>query len=189
MTENEWTKNISTLLNKELKEDKLYVDVLKKIPYSQEILNYDEEWNPNYMEPTRFETDLVVYEKNEDRIVPRVIIESKLSSVTTHDAITYSTKAEKHKNLTPFLRYGIMIGDREDYALPGRLFRHGANFDFMISFKKTELSKAEKQAFIELIKKEVSYSKKLEEMFHNSRNKERKKYFIVQKGLITKESD
>lgn len=189
MTENEWTKSISNLLNKELNDKELYVDVLKKIPYSQEILNYDEEWNPNYMEPTRFETDLIIYEKKNDKFIPRVIIESKLSSVSTHDAITYSTKAEKHKSITPFLRYGIMLGDREEYPLPGRLFRHGTNFDFMISFKTTKPSKKEKEAFIDLIKKEISYSKKLEEMLHNSRNKTRKRYFVVQKQLITKEID
>lgn len=187
MTENEWTKSISELLNKEFNKSGLYVDVLKKIPYSQEILDYDENWNPNYMEPTRFETDLIIYEKDDGKFIPRIIIESKLGNVSTHDAITYSTKAKEHKNITPFLRYGIMLGNRGEYPLPGRLFRHGTNFDFMISFKTTNPSKIEKEAFSELIKKEISYSKKLEEMLHNSRNKARKRYFVVQKQLITKE--
>ena len=40
-------------------------------------------------------------------------------------AITCSYKAEKHKAITPYMRYGIMIGEREHYLLPGRLFHHG----------------------------------------------------------------
>ena len=79
------------------------------------------------------ETDLLVFEKT-DIIKPRIIIESKINSVTTHDAITYIYKAQTHKNVTPYIRYGIMLGNRKHYPLPGRLFRHGTNFDFMISF-------------------------------------------------------
>ena len=187
MTENEWTKSISNLLNKELNDKELYVDVLKKIPYSQEILNYDEKWNPNYMEPTRFETDLIIYEKKNDKFIPRVIIESKLSSVSTHDAITYSTKAEKHKNITPFLRYGIMLGDREEYPLPGRLFRHGTNFDFMFSFSGVKPSVEEWTAYTDMILREVEYSRIMEEMLHESRNKDRKRYFMLQRQLVLKE--
>ena len=43
----------------------------------------------------------------------------------------------------------------------GRLFRHGTNFDFMISFKGFVLSEYEKSILIELVKKEISYSRKL----------------------------
>lgn len=31
-----------------------------------------------------------------------------------------------------------MLGDRKHYPLPGRLYGHGAQFDFMISFVSTE---------------------------------------------------
>ncbi|GAI54911.1 unnamed protein product, partial [marine sediment metagenome] len=57
-------------------------------------------------------------------------IEGKINSVTTHGAITYSQKASTHKNVHPYLRYGILLGNRKHYPLPGRLFRHGAYFDF-----------------------------------------------------------
>ena len=135
MKENEWTKSICEKLQKYLSKYELYADTLHKVPYSQEIEYYSEgkEWEPHYMDPTEFETDLVIYETDGDKIFPRVIIESKLEKINTHDAITYSYKAEKHKNITPFLRYGIMIGDRKHYPLPGRLYRHGTNFDFMFS--------------------------------------------------------
>jgi hypothetical protein len=80
-----------------------------------------------------------------------------------------------------------MLGNRKHYPLPGRLFRHGTNFDFMISFKDYELSEYEKTAFVELIEKEITYSKKIEEMIYESHSKDRKKYFILQKELRLEE--
>ena len=133
MKENEWSAMIAGKLRRAL--DDLEVETLRRIPYSQEIESYAGDWQPNYMNPMRFETDMVVFERENSIIKPRVIVEAKLGTVTTHDAITYSYKAEKHKAITPYVRYGIMIGGREHYPLPGRLFRHGTNFDFMFSFK------------------------------------------------------
>ncbi len=101
MTENEWTLSICKKLQVVLSKHSLFADTLQKIPYSQEIVDYSEDWKPKYIEPTRFETDMVIYEKRGNRVIPRVIIEAKLGSITTHDAITYSYKAEKHKNVTP----------------------------------------------------------------------------------------
>ena len=187
MKENEWTKSISDKLGFVLKESSLYCNTLIKMPYSQEISGYDENWNPEYLDPTRFETDLLVYEKNNGKIIPRVIIEAKLGSITTHDAITYSYKAEKHKFITPHLRYGIMIGDREKYPLPGRLFRHGTNFDFMFSFISTQPSENEWRTFVQLIKDEVGFSHQMEEMLHESRSRDRKHYFMLEKKLVLKE--
>ena len=184
MTENEWTKSICKKLNKHLQTNTLEAKTFAKIPYSQEIVKYSSEWKPEEYEPTRFETDLTIYEKVDNQFIPRVIIESKLGHITTHDAITYSYKAEKHKNITPFLRYGIMIGDRGDYPLPGRLFRHGTNFDFMFSFKKTSSEEEEWESFVSMIRKEVEYSKIIEEMLHESRNKDRKHYYMMQKQKI-----
>ena len=187
MTENEWTKSICDRLREHLKKDSLFADTLQKIPYSQEIIGYSGEWEPEYMAPTRFETDLVVYEKADGKIIPRIIVEAKFGKVSTHDAITYSYKAEKHKNITPYLRYGIIIGGRTHYPLPGRLFRHGTNFDFMFSFVGTEPEEGEWKTFTEMHLKEVEYSRVMEEMLHNSRNKNRKHYYMLQKQLVLKE--
>lgn len=187
MTENEWTESICVKLKKEICKGGIDADVLKKLPYSQEIEFYDAEWIPSYMEPTRFETDMIVYEKKESKIKPRVIIEAKLGRISTHDAITYSYKAEKHKAITPYLRYGIMIGDRKHYPLPGRLFRHGTNFDFMFSFVGVSPDSYEWESFIDMINKEIIYSKQMEEILHESRKKGRKHYYMLQKQLAFKE--
>jgi len=187
MNENEWTERISKKLKTFLKPHGLFVDTLRKIPYSQEIIGYSEEWEPEYMEPIRFETDMVIYEKVDESIIPRVIVEAKISKVSTHDAITYSYKAERHKTITPYLRYGIMLGDRNQYPLPGRLFRHGTNFDFMFSFVGTKPTTTEWKSFTEMLLKEVEYSRTMEEMLHDSRSKDRKHYYMLQKQLTLKE--
>lgn len=182
MNENEWTNSMKTLLQEaDLGED-IYFETLNKVPYAKEIVSYDLHFEPHEKSVSRFETDLIVYEKT-DVIKPRIIIESKINSVTTHDAITYSHKAQTHKNVTPYIRYGIMLGNRKNRSLPGRLYRHGTNFDFMISFKEFELTNEEKHVFFELIKKEISFSEKIEEMIYLSRSRNRKQYYLLQKDL------
>ena len=187
MTENEWTNSICKKLRVFLKSNDLYVDTLKKLPYSQEIVGYSASWEPEYMDSTRFETDMVIYEKNEETIIPRVIVESKLRRISTHDAITYSYKAEKHKIITPYLRYGIMLGNRNEYPLPGRLFRHGTNFDFMFSFSGTKPTAEEWVSYTDMLLKEVDYSRIMEEMLHENRSQDRKHYFMLQRQLVLKE--
>lgn len=187
MTENEWTSSICNKLKDFCETKSLNVDTLRKIPYSQEIIKYSEDWEPIYYTPTRFETDLVIYEKSKEMIVPRVIIESKLGDITTHDAITYSYKADKHKIITPYLRYGVMIGNRKNHALPGRLFKHGSNFDFMFSFFTTVPNKEEWDSFTKMLIKEVKYSRDMEKILHDSRSSDRKHYYMLQKQLVLKE--
>ena len=74
-----------------------------------------------------------------------------------------------------------MLGNRGEYPLPGRFFRHGTNFDFLINFKGYELSNTEKESFIAMLKREIDYSRKFEEILKNSRKKDRKHYFMLQK--------
>jgi len=186
MIENQWTNSIKELLQEANLGDSIYFDTLNKVPYAQEILSYDLDFVKDKEHTMAFETDLLIFEKDKS-IKPRVIIESKINSVTTHDAITYSYKAQTHKNVTPYIRYGIMLGNRQHFPLPGRLFRHGTNFDFMISFRDFILSEEEKLAFIDLIKKEISYSQKIEEMIYDNRIRNRKHYFLLQKELRLEE--
>ena len=190
MSEKQWVESIKELmLSMELAEN-IKIDTLRKIPYAQEIIEYDLDFKarPESCNSMDFETDLLVYEQNFDIIKPRIVIEAKLS-ISTHDAITYSYKAQNHKSVTPFLRYGIMLGNREHKSLPGRLFRHGSNFDFMIRLQGAVLSEKEKLSFINLLKKELEYSRQLEEMLMNSRSKNRKHYFILQNELYMEQLD
>lgn len=189
MKENDWTKSICDLLNEQDFLEEIHIDTLKKIPYAFEISHFNEEWelDADSFNKTAFETDLVVYEKANGKIIPRVIIEAKVGTVTTHDAITYSHKAMYHKNVIPFVRYGIMLGARETYPLPGRLFRHGTNFDFLFSFVGYEPTEIEKPQFVDMLKREIEYSRQIEEILSNSRSRNRKRYYMLQKEFHLEE--
>jgi len=183
MTEKQWVETIKEYLQSINLSDNIKIDTLTKLPYAYEILEYNKQFKPTKDNSMPFETDMLIYEQIGEVIKPRIIIEAKLEGITTHDAITYSYKAQNHKSITPFIRYGIIIGNRKHYPLPGRLFRHGTNFDFMMSFQKEELNQTEKTTFQDLLKKELLYSKQLEEIFLNSRSSNREHYFVLQKEL------
>jgi hypothetical protein len=106
-----------------------------------------------------------------------------VGSITTHDAITYSHKAANHRSVFPYLRYGIMLGNRQQYPLPGRLYRHGTQFDFMISFKGYDLSHKERKSFRELVLEEVEASRALEKMIYQSRNRDRDHHALFHRRL------
>lgn len=183
MKESEWTTLIVKRLNDELSN--VHAETGKKLIYANEIVEYDRK-QPSCKNMV-YETDILVYEGDSKRLwKPRVIVETKVERITTHDAITYSQKSATHKYVHPYLRYGIFLGHREHHPLPGRLFRHGAHFDFMISWQNYEPMDCEWDALTDILKKEINASKQLEEMIFNSRSKNREKYFVLHKPLVTK---
>lgn len=183
MKETEWAKFVAKTLDDDL--EKFHVISGKKLIYANEIVEYHKE-STTYNEMA-YETDILVYEETKDKFwKSRVVIETKIKSITTHDAITYSQKSATHKYVHPYLRYGIFLGNRKHYPLPGRLFRHGAHFDFMLSWKGYSPEEYEWVTLKEIIEKEIVASKNLEEMIFNSRSKDRKKHFALHKPLITK---
>jgi len=188
MKEKEWAIYVTEKLNKELSRNRsdIKAEVGKRLIYANEIKEYRDD-NPDYNDMS-YETDILIYESFQNKSwKPRVVIETKIDSVTTHDAITYSQKSATHKYVHPYLRYGIFLGNRKYHPLPGRLFRHGAHFDFMISWKNYEASNNEWKALIDILRSEIDASEKLEEMIFGSRKQNRKKYFVLHKPLITEE--
>lgn len=106
-----------------------------------------------------FQTDLCVFEnKGEDVSIPRVVMEFK-TRITTHDVLTYSAKATKHKQVYPYLRYGIVASN--ETAVPGRLFTHNESLDFCASVAGLEV-KALSDFFALLLSAEVESSRRLE---------------------------
>jgi hypothetical protein len=107
VNEAEWVKGMAARINTVAlgHAPSLEVSVGRKIPYGHEILSYGEASQPNTIE---FQTDLAIIETDvRGHWRPRVIIEAKIRSITTHDAITYSQKASSHKAVHPYLRYGM----------------------------------------------------------------------------------
>src|ERR1700687_4246334 len=89
------------------------VETGRRLPYAMHVLAYEnQEGEPALAKPARtethrYQTDLLIAERTSEAAqwVPRVVVEFKLGSVTTHDALTYSAKAATHKNVHPYLRY------------------------------------------------------------------------------------
>jgi hypothetical protein len=84
-----------------------------------------------------FQTDLCVFEKitdNDNKAIeiPRVVMEFKMH-ISTHDVLTYSAKARKHKQVYPYLRYGFVSSG--EASVPGRFFIHNEALDFCVAAK------------------------------------------------------
>ena len=77
-----------------------------------------------------------------------------------------------------------MLGNREHYPLPGRLYRHGAQFDFMASFKSFEPTASELNMFVDVLKLELTASRTPEKILYESRRPDRDQYTILHRQLV-----
>jgi hypothetical protein len=114
--------------------------------------------------PTRgqsaFKTDLCIFEHVAGIELPRVVIEFK-ARITTHAILTYSAKARKHRQIYPYLRYGIIMAGEGTIA--GRVFVHNEALDFglaALSLDRERLS----QMVQRIIEREARASRLLEEI-------------------------
>jgi len=87
-----------------------------------------------------FQTDLMIKRKLRLMFpltgIPLVVIEVKFGSFTTHDILTYSAKAMRHKEIYPYLRYGLIVGEAR--KIDNRFFTHNTGFDFAVAIEKSE---------------------------------------------------
>jgi len=144
----------------------LYIDENGNIPFNQ-----NDKGEPIRGGGTGFEQDILLYERvsGQTSIVPRVAVEVKFGGVTTHDAIVYSEKARRLRNVYPYLRYGFLIGDLP--SLPPRLLRIGTDFDFIIRISNPPLQ-GELAQFIALLKEEIETSRRLGLIFSRQKSVE-----------------
>ncbi len=186
MTEVEWVEEIAKHVRDKpmFQNSGLEIETGFRLPYGFEISAHKQDDKPNTV-MTSFETDLAIIERNKDGSWrPRVIVEAKITNITTHDAITYSTKAAAHRSVYPYLRYGVMLGNRSENALPGLLFRHGSQFDFMFSFQNFQTSGSEMEAFLKLLDSEIQASRTIEKLLFDNRKQNRERYTILHKKLV-----
>lgn len=106
-----------------------------------------------------FQTDICIYELRGNIEYPRVVIEFK-TKITSHDIITYSAKAGKHKQIYPGLRYGLLASELD--IIPDRFFVHNENIDFFIAANKYKENESLRHMIEELITTEVETSRTLE---------------------------
>ncbi|HXQ53824.1 MAG TPA: hypothetical protein VN802_22220 [Stellaceae bacterium] len=154
----------------------------KELPYRNEVFGYQANKPIEHRTPEAYQTDVLVIENRTDGTwIPRVVIECKLASITTHDAITYSAKAATHKQVHPYLRYGILIGAYKTVRFPLRLFRHGAYFDFMVAWRGQKTTRNEWQKFVQLIRREIRASQQTERFLLRASDNP---YTIIHRPLI-----
>lgn len=103
-----------------------------------------------------FQTDLCVF----DAETPRVVLEFK-AGLTTHDVLTYSAKARKHKQIYPFLRYGVVVGKESTVAR--RFFVHNEALDFCVALsgKRGQILA---RILSDLVQAEIRSSRRLQRM-------------------------
>ena len=92
--------------------------------------------------------------------LPRVVIEFK-TGLTTHDILTYSTKARRHKQIYPYLRYGLLAS--RERCITGKFFTHNEALDFCLA--TAGVSRPALRALLRsVIRKEIAASRRLEAM-------------------------
>jgi hypothetical protein len=166
--ERAWVETLKADIGNALARQNMIVETGHRLPYAVHISGYRSKAgesaliDPENIYSPRYQTDLLIAERlgTSTDWVPRVAVEFKLGSVTTHDALTYSAKAATHKNVHPYLRYGIVIGK---YAgpVPRRLIRHGHQFDFMLTLASERLPAAERDRLVKLLREEVRASQRI----------------------------
>ncbi|RXJ71342.1 hypothetical protein CS022_21165 [Veronia nyctiphanis] len=185
LSEKVWAESVTEKLHDFITrlDSNFAADTSQKLAYSNEIRQYDDE--TTLSEENKFETDILIYEKSEGKTwKPRLVIETKINSVNTHDSITYSHKAHLHKTVHPYLRYGMFIGAMGDGGLPARVLRHGEQFDFMLAWRDTDGSKKEWDALFSIVRQELAISQRLEESLYENRAKGRKRFFAYHRPLV-----
>jgi hypothetical protein len=174
--ERDWVEAVKKDIEVALKQQAIIVVTGFRLPYAFQVASYrgkSDELATDDPEPMRneYQTDLLVAERLEGSKswIPRVVIEFKFGSVTTHDALTYSAKAATHKNVHPYLRYGFVIGAYEG-QVPIRLIRHGQSFDFMVTLASTKLTTRDRNRLIQLIHEEVEASRTISRVLSGKSN-------------------
>jgi meiotically up-regulated gene 157 (Mug157) protein len=183
MNERTWVASLVSDLKTRVKPGTL-IDAGRKLSYGAEVHEYTGAKASEHRSVS-YETDILIVEDLGDaRWIPRVVVECKLGAITTHDALTYSAKAATHKHVHPYVRYGILIGGVGASAIPGRLVRHGAHFDFMATWAGKVPTSRERAELLRVISNEFDASRTLQNLLESSRSSKRRKYTLLHRPLL-----
>jgi len=166
-SEVDFQKEFVKLIN--LKLNKNFVAYQGRSIYYQ--LQIDSTFSQNSIsQPKRgrsaFETDIAIFRKfkNNGVISEQLILVIEVKNeLTTHDVIVYNNKAQRHKGVYPYLRYGLLCYGIS--SIPKRFFIHNNDLDFCITIKDYINSEKTLQKILyNLVKKELN-------VYNNFRNK------------------
>ncbi len=163
-------------------EPKCTVEIGRKLAYTAHIQRYGQD-NTFTPETNPYETDILIADPDGDGWIPRVVVECKVGSINTHEALAYSAKAATHKQVHPYLRYGVLIGERAAAGVPRRLIRHGAYFDFLVVWQGKDARRKVLPQFCELLIEEVRASRQLQHLLSNRRSAHETKHAVFHRPL------
>lgn len=162
MTEQEWVETLRPFVINSLPRN-MIVKTGFYLPYELHVSSYPEE-SVDAPRTGRhlYQTDLMIgeYVGRSTDWRPRIVVEFKLR-LHTHDALTYSAKAATHKNVHPYLRYGIVMAISET-SVPVRLMRHGHQFDFMLTLASKKLAGQDRDRLRKLLREEIRASRTID---------------------------
>jgi hypothetical protein len=166
MNETEFRQRLKESLERELGND-YSLEENRNLIYKV-IIGENLEYEPNDPKnPKRgdyaFQTDIVIAKRESN--LPLVIIETKYGGFSSHDVLTYSTKALKHKEIYPYIRYGLVVGGKD--KIDNKFFTHNIGFDFAIALK--ELEEADLQRLSTIIREQLESAKLLLDIFANKK--------------------
>ena len=91
-----------------------------------------------------FQADIVVHNGR----VPLVVVELKYSKYSTDQIIAYSARAQRYRELYPYIRSGFVVGNKK--ALGNKFFRHNRGFDFALALPDENL-----QPLVEVVSRQL----------------------------------
>jgi hypothetical protein len=137
--------------------------------YRIEIDSFGKTSNDGQDSPRRgqyaFQTDLLVTRAN----TPLVVVELKAGSFSSHDVITYSWKAQRHKQVYPYLRYGFAVIGID--ALGRRFMTHNEGFDFAAAIP--DLTGIQTQ-LLPIVRRQIKSAERIIELTRHGRVKLRR---------------
>jgi len=165
MNEPEFKEKLKENIRTKLGNDKYEIKIGENLIYKV-IINENLQFEPNEPENPRrgsyaFQTDLLIIKK--DTKLPLVVIETKYGGFSTHDVLTYSTKAQKHKEIYPYLRYGLVVGGTN--KITNKFFIHNIGFDFAIALEKIDDYAINE--LIEILRGQIKNAESVLEIFKN----------------------
>lgn len=157
-----------TLAVLDTKDVSVKVECGRRLPYALEVDSYGTPGIESWESKARsYQTDLLIYDQStEDSWTPRLVIECKFGGISTHDILTYCTKAATHKQIHPYLRYGILIGNHTS-GLDAKVAWHGMYFDFAMVWQTEVASGNEWSNFMDIVILEIRASRKLHAVIHD----------------------
>lgn len=119
-----------------------------------------------------YQQDILFFDpldEGEVREIPRVSIELKAGSVTTHDALVYAEKARQLRTVYPYLRYLFVVVAGDEPCLPVRLLKAGAMFDAMMIIRPTKqwdgIEDADLRKLARVVREEIDASRSLGDLW------------------------